>query len=339
MGYISGVNLLPGTGEFTLDTIAWQGQRAIEPASSMINIYNQQNPFYTPITPASYTGTGKTDFVLSIDNLVAAQSSLTTVSIVVCWFFNSTDATACNIYPSTTYIGGAFYKWNGSSFSADTWKVSGLTQSTAGIIPISTNGISSNYGGTPSDPSVVRAIQNIKGRGLRVVFYPFLLGDIPGSFPWRGRIGYSGSDISSGAATAVSTFLGTAATGHFTRDTTNLTVSYVNGTLPSNGLYDWTYRRMILHYANLCVIAGGVDLFLIGSELVGLTKIRGPSWTPSGTGNPATWDYPFVNGLVTLAGDVRSVFDTAGLTKNTTTKKNLISYAADWSEWMGVQHG
>ena len=38
---------------------------------------------------------------------------------------------------------------------------------------------------------------------------------------------------------------------------------------------------MILHYANLCVVAGGVDLFLIGSELCGLETIRGPGWTKS----------------------------------------------------------
>jgi hypothetical protein len=29
---------------------------------------------------------------------------------------------------------------------------------------------------------------NIEGAGFRVVFYPFLLGDIPGSNPWRGRV-------------------------------------------------------------------------------------------------------------------------------------------------------
>ena len=39
---------------------------------------------------------------------------------------------------------------------------------------------------------------------------------------------------------------------------------------------------MILHYANLCAIAGGVNLFLIGSELRGLETIRGPAWTQGG---------------------------------------------------------
>ena len=82
---------------------------------------------------------------------------------------------------------------------------------------------------------------------------------------------------------------------------------------------DWTYRRMILHYANLCVIAGGVNLFLIGSELRGLETIRGPAWTPAGTTDARAmrvWDYPFVAGLQALAADVRAVFDGQGLTKN-----------------------
>jgi hypothetical protein len=89
------------------------------------------------------------------------------------------------------------------------------------------------------------------------------------------------------------------------------------------------------------VVAGGVDLFLIGSEFRGLETIRGPGWTPSGTtdgsGN-AVWDYPFVAGLITLSDDVRSVFDAAGFTKDTVNLHNLVSYAADWSDWMGWQH-
>ena len=54
---------------------------------------------------------------------------------------------------------------------------------------------------------------------------------------------------------------------------------------------------MILHYANLCVVAGGVSLFVIGSELRGLEILRGPTWTKpgavDGSGN-AIWDYPMV---------------------------------------------
>ena len=60
---------------------------------------------------------------------------------------------------------------------------------------------------------------------------------------------------------------------------------------------------MILHYANLCVVAGGVDLFLLGSEFRGIETIRGPAWTKAGTtggDGKVTWDYPFVAGLMQL---------------------------------------
>ena len=109
--------------------------------------------------------------------------------------------------------------------------------------------------------------------------------------------------------------MGRAAVGDFTRDSINLTVNYVG----APGLFDWTFRRMILHYANLCVVAGGVNLFVIGSELRGLEILRGPTWTKpgaiDGSGN-ATWDYPMVAQLNVLANDVRSTFDSAGLAKN-----------------------
>ncbi|MEZ5799231.1 MAG: glycoside hydrolase TIM-barrel-like domain-containing protein [Nitratireductor sp.] len=36
---------------------------------------------------------------------------------------------------------------------------------------------------------------------------------------------------------------------------------------------------MILHYARLCEAAGGVDAFLLGSELRGLTTIRDENGT------------------------------------------------------------
>ena len=72
---------------------------------------------------------------------------------------------------------------------------------------------------------------------------------------------------------------------------------------------------MMLHYAHLCAQAGGVDAFLVGSELRGLTTLRGAS------------GYPFVDALSTLIDDVRGIL-------GPTAK---ISYAADWSEYFGHQ--
>jgi hypothetical protein len=316
MVHAIGVHLLPSTGEFTYDTVAYDGQR-VAGAMQAINTY------FAP------SGT-KTDYSYAIDQLQAAHPECTTVGVVCAWFGNSTDAASCQIYPSTTYIGGTFQP---SAGGTDLWRVSSLTQSSPGLIPIPSTGGSFVYGGTPSDQSIVRCIRDLKARGLRVIFYPFLLMTAAG-YPWRGRITYS-PDISSVAASAVADFLGMATTSQFTPDSINLTVAY------SGSPTDYTYRRMILHYAWLVTIAGGVDLFLIGSELRGLETIRGPAWTKAGTTNSAgkaVWDYPFIAGLVALAGDVRAVFDSQGLTKNLSTLKNLITYSADWSSWMGYQH-
>lgn len=318
-----GVNLLPASNEWVYDTLPHRAQRVTESAQTVRNLN---------LLPA---GT-RTDYSYAIDQLQAAYPGCKTVSLVCAWFGNSTDVTQCAIYPSTTFIGGSSQVLSGGAWSAEPWRCSGLTQGSSGLIPISQTGGSNSfvYGGTPSDPSIVRCIRDLKARGFHVTFYPFILMDCVG-YPWRGRITYTGADISASASNAVAGWLGAAAPSQFTRDATNLTVAY------SGSSTDWTFRRMILHYANLCAIAGGVDLFLIGSELRGLEPIRGPAWTKAGatqSNDTVAWDYPFVAGLAQLASDVRNVFDGAGLARDTTGLHNLIAYSPDWSDWMGFQH-
>ncbi|MCC6008807.1 MAG: glycoside hydrolase/phage tail family protein, partial [Rhodobacteraceae bacterium] len=191
------------------------------------------------------------------------------------------------------------------------------------------------YGGTPADFAVVQAIQELKTRGFRVTFYPFLLMDIPAGndlpnpysdnateigqpvLPWRGRItcspapGFAGTvDKTATAGAQVASFFGSAQPSNFAVSGTS-----VAWTGPAG---DWGLRRMILHYAHLCTAAGGVDAFLIGSEMRGLTTIRSDAAS-----------YPAVQAFRDLAGDVRSILG-AG---------NRISYAADWSEYFGHQPG
>ena len=92
------------------------------------------------------------------------------------------------------------------------------------------------------------------------------------AYPWRGRItcspaaGFAGTPDKTAAARRRSPrFVGAATPGDFA----------VGGTSSWNGgPADWGFRRMILHYAHLCAAAGGVDAFLIGSEMRGLTTMR-----------------------------------------------------------------
>ena len=72
---------------------------------------------------------------------------------------------------------------------------------------------------------------------------------------------------------------------------------------------------MVLHQAHLARAAGGVDAFVIGSEMRGLTRIR------DGDGR-----FPFVEGLMRLAADVKGILPEA-----------IVTYAADWSEYFGYQ--
>jgi hypothetical protein len=151
------------------------------------------------------------------------------------------------------------------------------------------------YGGTPSDAAVRAAIADLKARGIGVTLYPIILMDIPADnpmgqvpYPWRGRMSCDEGDDGTGAAASQ-------------------VAAFVD-----------EYRDFILHYAHLAEDAGGVEAFLIGSELRGLTWVRG-------TGN----SFPFVSALVELAEDARAIVGSG-------TK---LTYAADWSEYSGLPSG
>ena len=315
--FVGAVNLIPASGEFTYDTVAYSGQYLHAPM--------------LPINTYCAPGGSRTDLMFALDDLQASLPNCGFVALVVQWMGNSLDASVCKIYPSSTYLGGAFQPTAGGT---DSWRVSDVTLATPGLIAISRpDGVHSAYGGTPSDQSVVRCIQEIRRRGLKVALYLQMNMDVPGQ-PWRGLCAYA-PDANAQASAVVAGFLGAAAPAMFTPDAAGLTVRY------SGPVLDFTYRRFVLHYAWLCVVAGGVNLFTVGSELRGLEAIRGPSWTPAGATDGlghAVWDYPFVAGLQALINDCRSIFDGAGLTKNLAARENLITYSADWSQWMGAQH-
>ncbi|GJD95724.1 hypothetical protein OCOJLMKI_2938 [Methylobacterium iners] len=166
------------------------------------------------------------------------------------------------------------------------------------------------YGGTPSDAGLTRLVAELRRRGLKVVLYPFLMMDVaagktlpdprdpsaPGQppYPWRGRItcdpapGLPGSPDGTEAA-------GAQVAAFFAR--------------PDG------YRRLVLHYADLAAGWAGqglaLDGFIIGSEFVGLTRVR------------AEGDrYPAVEAFRALAQEVRARLPGVPLV-----------YAADWTEY------
>ncbi|WP_336057849.1 baseplate multidomain protein megatron [Nitratireductor sp. CH_MIT9313-5] len=263
--------------------------------------------------------TAPSDLEASLDELQALFPNIETVSVVVSWFGDDLRAGYCAIRPKVVAAGAETHSMH--------WRVSNVTREHAQAVSRVSG--KAAFGGTPTDESVIAAIRAIKGRGLKVALYPFVMMDVPPgnelpdpysaghqpSFPWRGRItchpaaGQPGSvDRSDNARQQVSDFCGGAGRTQFTASGN---IVAFNGSSD-----DWGYRRFLLHYAHLAKAAGGVDGFLIGSELRGLTTIR-----------DAARNFPFVEHLESLAEDVRAILG-SGVT---------LTYGADWSEYFGYQ--
>ncbi|SNT03150.1 baseplate multidomain protein megatron [Antarctobacter heliothermus] len=308
-GLTQAVTMIPASGEFAYAT---EGIRKGSSGSS------------EPENLNALTDTA--DIVVALDRLQATAPKVESVSLVVAWFGDDLRAGNCKVRPGVEVIA--------KTTTPSTWSVNGVTRASAFLVsrddedrPV--------YGGTPADFAVVQAIQEMKARGLRVTFYPFILMDVSPSntlpnpysdnaaetgqpdFPWRGRItcspaaGYAGTvDKTATAASQVAALFGAATPASF-----SVSGQSVSWTGPSG---DWGLRRMVLHYAHLCAAAGGVDAFLIGTEMPGVTTIRSGAST-----------YPAVQAYRDLLADVRSIL-------RSDTK---IGYAADWSEYFGHQPG
>ena len=298
---IRSVNLIPGAGEFVYDTIAV----TTSDGSGSTTHQNRHE-----LTHAS-------DFQASIDQLLTLCPNLTSVQLVVSWFGDDLRCGNCTIAPRVDAVT--------KSTIETQWQVNGLSRGQARVVSFADG--SPAYGGTPSDASVVRAIRYLKSRGISVTLYPFVMMDIPAgnalpdpygtsasqpAYPWRGRIicdpapSVAGSPNRSPLASQqVQRFFGSAQASHFTKS--GETVAY-------SGPPEWSWRRMVLHYATLSTMAGGVDAFLIGSELVGLTGVES-----------APGVFPAVGYLSGLAADVKSIVGAS-------TK---LVYGADWTEYAG----
>ncbi len=257
------------------------------------------------------------DFAASLDELQMYCPNLEHVALVVAWFGDDLRAGNCRIRPAVTTS-------NGSGLSKP-WIVSGVARGSAMVV--STHDGGAAYGGTPSDRSVMDAIAEIKARGLKVTLYPFVMMDVAAdnvlpdpygnpsqpAYPWRGRITCDPAPLMPGSADRTATarsqveaFCGNALPGQFSASANTINFS--------GSPTDWGFRRFVLHHARLAAAAGGVDAFLVGSELRGLTTLRDEDDA-----------FPFVEQLCDLAADVRSIVGPA-------TK---ISYGADWSEYFG----
>ena len=316
---LRGVTLIPGAGEWTLnaDPVVLDGPES--PVASPAEFAAAEGRSTIPNLNASLENA---DLIVALDQLQDQAPNLESVALVASWFGSDLRCGSCEIRPGVEHSARAE--------SRKPWAAGGVgRRSGARLLAQDSNG-RAVYGGTPADAGVASAIRELRRRGLRVVFYPFIMMELVSgnarpdpwtgassqpAFPWRGRItlstapGRPGSpDQTPAAAAEVASFFGSASPGDFG--------AWNGSTIPYSGPAEWSLRRQILHYAHLCKAAGGVDAFLIGSELRSLTQIRSAAST-----------YPAVTALKALAADVRSILGPA-------TK---LSYAADWSEYFGHQ--
>ncbi|CAN5418060.1 glycoside hydrolase TIM-barrel-like domain-containing protein [soil metagenome] len=275
------VTLIPGSTEFGYET-----STVIQLAGPGLSAPENRHVSIAP-----------SDVVAALDDLVGLCPNLQRIALVVAWFGTDLRAGNCLVRPAVDNAA--------KTTSPIDWAVDGVTRASATVV--SQFDGRAAYGGTPSDAAVVHLIQHIRARGLQVTLYPFVMMDVPignalpdpwsgaasqPPYPWRGRItcdpapGLPGSpDGTATAAAQVANFF-------------------------SGGA--WNYRRMILHYAQLAAAAGGVEAFLIGSELKALTRVRSASGV-----------YPAVNALVSLAVEVKAIVGSG----------TLVTYGADWTEY------
>lgn len=151
------------------------------------------------------------------------------------------------------------------------WRVANFRRENARIVSKDADNLP-NYGGTICDDSLVNYLSELKSRNIKILFNPIIFLDISGK-AWRGHI--------AGKPESITEFF-----------------------YKKSG-----YRDFILHYANLT--KNYVDIFLIGSELKGITSIK------SGD------KYPAIDELICLAKDIKSILGA----------NIAVSYAADWSEY------
>lgn len=329
---LRGVDLIPAATEFgyspsvILEQNVTEVDTRREVNGEILGYYHRQVNGEFPVNAIR---DGKvSDWTNALDMLQGVLPECDTVALVVSWFGTDLRAGHCEVEPrvevkdkDTAAAGdpvGLSFLFGGRGTRQ--WSAGGLSRDQANLVSYVDG--KPAFGSAPDDKSVMAAIADLRARGLRVVLYPFIMMDIPqgndlvsrdGSvgqpaYPWRGRMGLSTDEADGTAAAQVAAFVGSAQPSQF---------SAGSGVPAYSGSDGWTYRRFILHLAALARNAGGVDAFLVGTEMVEMTMAT-----------DTAGEYPFVDALVDLAADVK------GMLPGT-----AVSYAADWSEYHSHRPG
>ena len=292
---VQGVVLGDGCGEYALATTQLHGV-ADDGAQVALNTHS-------PL--------GGSDFPVAIDVMQGDLPVAGSVVLPVAWFGGDLRCAHCGVMPMVS----------DALITSETmpWRVSGVTSAQAPKLP-------AGLRGTPADAAVTEALADLRLRGLHVVLQPTLRmvqgpdngltdpwgGSEQDAAPWCGRVtassapGEAGSpDGTAAVRDEIAAFFGDADAAGF--QVSGPDVSYQGGSVGG-------YRHLVLHYAHLAAAAGGVDAFLIGTDLAGLTCLR-----------DETGAFPAVAALQALAAEVRAILGPSC----------KIGYAADGQEALG----
>lgn len=175
---LTGIVMIPGAGEYVYDTVSQAKIPGINIGGSWVAQGDE-------VQINTHTPYGKTNALVSLDQLEKTCPNIEWVSVVVSWFGDSLDAGACTVVPGVEYKTGAVT-------APDTWQVAGFDRSNARLITYVGGG--PQYGGTPDDSSILRYLEELRSRGYKVAFYPLMFMDMAGK-PWRGELTGSAADV------------------------------------------------------------------------------------------------------------------------------------------------
>lgn len=207
---IESIVLIPGSGEFVYDT-----EIVKDAYGEAVNAHFDPN---------------KADAQLAVDNLKEKLPNLKSVSLVVGWFADSADPAEMSISPRVE---------SKKAYAGDQWNVGDYVRSNTEM--------TKEWGGTPSDKSIIDIVKYLTDSGIKVTIYPMLYVDNEDK-TWRGNIK---ADNKEGV----------------------------------DNFFD-QYNKFVLHYANLehdgVKLKDMVDKIIVGSEFVEMMR-----YTEDGKSFPA----------------------------------------------------
>ena len=171
----------------------------------------------------------KSDIILSIEQLKQVLPNIEWIAIEIPWFVSSKSLDEIDVSPRIENRNNVL-----------PWEVADYSRNNAKVVSLSKKR-ELNYGGTPTDKSVVELCDFLRNKNYKIMLSPLIFVDDDNK-SWRGLISPEGNK----------------------KDIDKQINNFFNN--------DHGYNKFILHYASL--LKNKIEVLSIGSELKGLTFSR-----------------------------------------------------------------